>query len=96
MSNNYSLKAENGRVGYLVQQGNGYVLMHTPEESAKWMLEEGRVENMSPPEQPDYPIRVEINGNEYFFAGTWDEPSIFDERPKPRKRRPKDILLEER
>lgn len=91
---NYKLIEKDGKVGYLTKTGKSYVLCYTPVETAMWMLHNGNVENNPLPDKPEYPIRVEINGDEYYFAGTWNEPSIFEDAPKPRKRRMKDIVLE--
>jgi hypothetical protein len=90
---NYNLNVQNGKVGYLVQPDNSFVLMFTTEDSANWMLQNAdRVSRKTIQDQPqEYAICAEMNGKEYYFNGTWEkEPSIFDEgEKKPRTRRKK-------
>ena len=87
---NYKLKEKNGKIAYLTKSGNDYVLSHTMMENANWILNNGVVDKSAIPGKNDYQIHVEINGNEYYFEGSWDDQSGFDELSK-RKRRTKDI-----
>ena len=83
----YKLKVTDGKVAYLTKpDGKTWVQMFTFPDSAKWMIENCVVEHLALPEQPDYPIKVDINGHEYYFAGEWVEPSIFEEKKRRRKK----------
>lgn len=79
---------KDGKVRYYARTKKQTVGSDTKEYTARWILSQ-RMPSRSE-EFPGYPIAVEVNGTEYFFAGEW----IGDE-PKPRrKRRAKDIVCE--
>lgn len=86
----YKLAEKDGRVRYFMGDAKNVTGSDTRIDSAEWMLKEGKPYRSNQIE--GYPIAVECNGSTYFFEGSWDEPSIFDE-PKPRKRRKKDEVL---
>lgn len=87
----YELKVIDGKVKYLCRFDNTMVGSDTKEESAKEMLSRGQPYKSDV--FKDFPIALQDNGGEYFFAGTWEDESIFAVEPK-RKRKTRDVLTE--
>lgn len=103
MSMNFTLNTNGGVVRYIVKQQKQVVGSSTKAGTAIWMIGQGSPYKSD--EFPGYPIAVkEPHGDEYFFAGRWNEdggeepdPEVEPKtEPKPgsRKRRMKDIVCE--
>lgn len=104
--NNYTLNVQDGRVRYIMKQGDATVASYTSQQSAEWMLRQFKP--FASTEFPGYEIKVKSEkGDEYFFDGEWQRaetcetcrPDYCDieepqEKPK-RRRRTKDIVCEQ-
>lgn len=65
----YKLAVNDGKVKYIYRSKDGEVSSDTKAEAAEWMLDQVKPEPSK--EYPGYPIAVNMNNNEYYFAGTW-------------------------
>lgn len=73
MRRKYKLNVVDGMVTYIYQEhykhGCFEVVSRTSTEAADWLLDNGKPYKSN--EYPGYPIAVNMNNNEYYFAGTW-------------------------
>lgn len=68
MSQNYTLKIENGKVPYLMRAGKDMVSAAANPDTAHWMIGHGKV--TSSDEFPGYPICVD---DKWFIAGAFED-----------------------
>ena len=81
---NYNVEVNDGRVEYLMRSGKDVVRSTTSEQTAMWMLKNGKVSNMYIDGFEEFPIHV----GEFYFKGT------FEVKAEPKGKREKNIFEE--
>ena len=76
----YKVEVNNGRVEYIMRSGKDIVRSSTPEQTAVWMLNNGKVSEHTIDGFPEFPVHV----GDFYFRGTFEvKPSrkknIFEE-----------------
>lgn len=73
----FKLNVNDGKVRYMVKDGESFVGSDTPVERAMWLVENKPVTKDALEDWPEFCVCA---GGEYWLDGEWEAPGIFDEK----------------
>lgn len=86
----FKLHVNDGKVRYMVKDGEGFVGSDTPVDRAMWLVENKPVTKDTSLPWPEFCVCA---GGEYWLDGEWEAPGIFDDEKK-KGRKEKGVLGE--
>lgn len=84
----FKLHVNDGKVRYMVKDGEAFVGSDTPVERAMWLVENKPVTKDALEDWPEFCVCA---GGEYWLDGEWEAPGIFSEK---KGRKSKSVLGE--